>query len=347
MRVLLGCFCLIFSLSGRSSLSESPVFPAHLSLVAGCRIFDTQATLVRTLPGEQCLFLKDGRYLSASEKALRLLTSAGGVQWELKGHFHHQLAWSTKRDHVHAIASEVLTGADKKSVRYDRLQVVNLDGVVVKEIGVPEILRQAKLAPLKYENHIKTSTDVLTEGSHINSFWEIPALKTTARLAPQWAAGNYVVNGLGHGLFVLDASLKKVLWHHRSPNALLGLAHDVQVTPQGHLLQFVNLAAGSRAGLHLSTVEEVDLATMKVRWQFNPRPAGIFYSRYGGGVHAVDDDLLLFSTSFGGVFLYSRNRKALVWSSDLLHLNHGQAPVYIQRAFTEDLRGFLASSVTQ
>ena len=340
--------CLLILAAWSGSLSrgyaESSAFPQHLSLIAGCRILNPGAKDLRVLPGERCLFRDNGDFISAGAKELRYITAGGEIKWVLTGVFHHQMSWSQNRQEILVLASEVVVWQDKDRRRFDKLLVVDLTGKVLKQLDFVTVLRQHKLKPLKFANTVEPQEGVPYEGTHLNSFYEIPALPAHPERAAYWKAGNYVVNGLMHGYFVLDAKLEKVLWNDVSPTAQMHLVHDVQVLPSGRLIQFVNLRVTATEDLRASAVEEIDLVTFRPVHVAGTEAGGIFYSRFGGGVQNLDDDLLLFSTSFTGAYLYSRKAKALVWSSIFFHMRDSEAPIYIQRLGAQDLREYFKNS---
>lgn len=321
-------------------LARASVFPQHLGLLAGCQIYDAQMKLVRALPGEQCLLRPDGSFVSATGTGLKFYDANGVVKWSLDSNFHHQIVWSANGEQILALASEVRERVPGEKVRWDRFQVIGLDGVVAKEGLAFEMLRQSGQAPFHDVNR-QAPLDVGFEATHVNSIYEIPPLRAQPQRPRHWAPGNYVVDAFGHGLYVFDAELKRVLWHQRSPHAHEHFTHDPQVLPNGRMLQFLNLAQGSQENLRSSAVEEVDLASGKQVLRIGARPRAFFSSRFGGSVQNVDDDLILFTTSFTGIYLYSRRHRDVVWTTDVAHVGGGGAPRYVQKAVALDTRLFL------
>jgi hypothetical protein len=90
-----------------------------------------------------------------------------------------------------------------------------------------------------------------------------------------------------------------------------------------------------------SAIQEMDLGTDKIVFQFPGKPMTLFYSEVSGGVQHLDSDHLLFSHLVSDSYIYSRSKKDIVWFSFNTHkLN--QSFVVIQQVKLFDLRLFLS-----
>jgi len=325
------------------ALAASPI-PPHLSLVEGCTVYNTEVRVVKTLPGVRCLFRDNGDFVSADEKGLRYYDRLGKVLWEIPGHFHHQMNWSSDGTFILAIDSLVQQYRQGARQRFDRLQIVNLAGQVQHSVEVVQLFAQKQLEALKFENKFKTLLGVPQEGSHFNSFYQIPPLVPgTGR--PAWLRpGNYLVNSLGLGYFVLDPTLQTVLHHEKKTRARMNLMHDVQVLENGHLFYLNNLSVESTLTNRFSTVEEQSPINGQVLTEVRGSPAALFYTRFGGGAQKVSDDLILFSHAVLGVYLYSIKQRDIIWSTVFIHMKDGGEIHYVQQVKLVDLRNFLKNN---
>lgn len=316
--------------------------PADAYFVNGCRIFGGDGRQRKTLPGDHCVFLANGDYISASRHKLRYFTKDASIRWEKQGFYHHMLNLSQDRRRLLVLDSVAKKIGSEEVRRYDRFLILDLSGNTIAEADATDLLAQVKLDALAfYPNKImKTDESVANEGSHFNSFYEVPEGVRGAEQVEALRPGNFILNSLGLGVFILDSQLKKVLYHTNFRSSQMHSVHDVQVTKTGRLLYFNNRAAGSTGTNMFSTVEEYDLAQRKVVFEFRSNPEAMFYSESCGGVQEVTSDLILITDSIAGVFMYSRSQRRLVWSTKAFHFT-GEALTVTQDIKQESLTDFL------
>ncbi len=61
-----------------------------------------------------------------------------------------------------------------------------------------------------------------------------------------------------------------------------------------------------------SVIQEINLGTDKIVFQFQGKPMSLFYSEVSGGVKRLNSDHLLFSHLVSGSYIYSRSKKDIV-----------------------------------
>ncbi len=316
---------------------------SQLSFVNGCRIYDSKVKLLKNFPGERCLFLENGDFVSSTATRVSYYSKNLEVKWTFENiFFHHQMNFAHDKKHVLLIGSEVVEEKDEK-VRSDLFIVLGLDGKLVKQKTFLQLIekKNSDLARINVpDNFLKTSGST-SEVSHFNSFHEIPPLDPSGQKVKRLLAARYIVNSLELGIYFLDEELKLVS-HLKYADSFQHFVHDVQVLPNGRLLLFNNNnAASSTWRRRFSSVDEFDLERNKVTFQVTAQPREFFYSRICGGVQQVTSDLLMISHNLTGVFVYSRKQKKIIFSSDQLHLGQGGALVGIQEIKAFDLTSFL------
>ena len=308
-------------------------------IVVGCRIFDLNGAVLKVLPGDYCLFFDDGRLLSRGFHGITLYNKESQKLWHIDGYFHHQMNFNQDKSQILAIGS-TLVERNKKQVKVDKLMVISFDGKILHEVTSEELNQQAKLV----ENIREAGSIVLSqmntnlELTHFNSFYELPKFKK--KLPPYLHESAFVVNGRGDGVYFLSSDLKTLKKHFFLKQAFEHEIHDVQLFEDGTMLFYNNLMPGFVRNVKGSAIQEIDLGTDKIVFQFSAKPMTLFYSEVSGGVQRLDSDHLLFSHLVSGSYIYSRSKKDIVWFSFSTHkLN--QSFVGVQQVKSIDLRSFL------
>ncbi len=283
----------------------------------GCVLFQLRQE-PKFYPGNKCIFLSDGSFLSASYTSLRRFSPALEVLWELPGHYHHQLNLSQDGSKILTLSSDIFS-KDKKTFVEDIFLVISLDGKLLHRRGALSVLSE-KDVPLLAGSPINSKIVFLKaagEISHFNSIYDIPHNLYQNKYA--WMKeGNVIVNGNGHGIFILSPDLSRVLYYLDYPHSMsLSLGslmlksnlHDVQVTPEGEFLVFNNRV--NDASSFYSSVEKFDPVKNEITWRFTAFPKEMFFSPACGGVQEIGD-LIFFSHITAGGFAYSKKENAIV-----------------------------------
>lgn len=301
---------------------------------------------VRTFAGQHCVFLDDGTYISASGKALRRFDQSNNVLWEIPGHFHHQINVDSDQKKILALSSRQIPS--KRHKREDKLLIINLDGKIEHEQLSSALLKQVGQKELELIIHQMMAVDFGDgiEISHINSFYEIPEIKI--KDPPEYLKkGNFIVNGLHAGVFILGPDLKKVLHHFVSTFSIDHIVHDVQVNKEGHYLFFNNkVKDGVKRSFYdqsnYSNVLEIDGKNQKLVHKFEASPKEIFSSEIMGSIQELDDDTWLISHFLQGSYIYSKARKEILVKVTRTHINE-QAFVPTQQVKAQDLSKFFSN----
>lgn len=311
---------------------------AFTHLVNGCRVFTMEGLPVKTFPGNICLFFPDGSLVSASEKSLIRFSPKDEIQWEIPGNFHHQLELDHSRKHILAMGNVVRDG-----VRSDTFVIIDLAGRKTHETNSEKIYSQVGVRPelVPSSEFIRARTGAVSEAGHFNSFYEIPAMVSGKGLPEYLKQGNFVVNALSDGVFVLSADLSKVLHHFRISQSHDHQIHDVQVRPSGEFVFFNNRGADGGPLNRYSAIQILD-SKGKLGFSYTAQPREFFYSQSCGGVQELDSDLILFSDVMNATYFYSRKKQKLEKAVTGTHRNPSQpwnSPT--QRVKAWDLRDFL------
>ncbi len=273
------------------------------NLVNGCLVFNAKGETLKELPGLFCQFYDDGNLLTASQFSLRMMDKFKAVKWELKGNFHHQLNKSADGSRILVLDSHQADG-----IRVETFYILSRDGKVEFKNDSTSLKKQVKFKP-----HSKNQL------THLNSFYEIPELKTNRKLPAYLQAGNFILNTYRSGTFILSPDLKTVLHHFSLPAPSTHLVHDVQVLENGNILLFNNTASKTENDKPFSAIEEWDMVENKKVLDFTAQPRELFFSLFCGGVQQLDQEHLLFSHMLTGTYIYSRKNKEIIFSTVKTH----------------------------
>jgi hypothetical protein len=304
-------------------------------LSTGCRLFNLQGGIIKTFPGDVCIYFDDGKLLTANDDGLKYYERDFKNLWHIPGHFHHGLALSIDKKKILAMSSDFVKYKKNKK-RIDKLMVISLEGKVLHEVLSTNLMKQAKIPPLKRQSRF-----VDIEESHFNSLLEIPAMKV--KTAPAYLKeGNFIANSRDDGLFILSSDLQKVEYFKSLSQSVGHQVHDAQILDNGNLLIFNNLTTGSSDTFKFSSVQEINLVTNEILFEFTTTPKTNFYSKVSGAVQVLDEDHYLISHVFDGTFIYSKSKKSFVHVIRETHLRDSKPfPTHEVRLY--DLRKFLSS----
>ena len=150
-----------------------------------------------------------------------------------------------------------------------------------------------------------------------------------------------MANSRDDGLFILSSDLQTVEFSTVLTQSVRHQIHDAQILENGNLLIFNNLTVGPIQELEFSSVQEIDLASNKVLFEFTTTPKAAFYSKHGGAVQKLDEEHLLISHSLTGTFIYSKSKNTFVNVISSTHLVDGK-PFPTLKVRLYDLRRFLS-----
>jgi hypothetical protein len=334
-------FVLIFFSLSVFAAENDPL--SQFSFVNGCRIYDSKIKLLKSFPGERCLFLENGDFISSTATRVSYYAKNLEVKWTFENvFFHHQMNLSHDKKHILLLGSEVLVEKEEK-VRSDLFIVLGLDGKLFKQMPFLQLIdkKSSDLSRINVPDKFLKPSGSTAEVSHFNSFHEIPPLTPSGQKVKGIGAARYIVNSLELGIYFLDEELKLVS-HLKYADSFQHFVHDVQVLPSGRLLLFNNNNSAAKTWKRrFSSIDEFDLQKNKITFQVTAQPREFFYSRICGGVQQLTPDLLVISHNLSGVFVYSKKQKKIVFSSDELHQGPGGVPAGAQEIKLFDLTSFL------
>lgn len=324
-----------------------------LHLINGCTLYSTSGKQLRLFPGSYCIFFEDGKFLSATESALRLFNKKNEVVWEIPGHFHHQLNLSSDRKRILTLSSE-LVETPQGPVRTDVILVISLDGKVLHRQSGVEIMKQAKQESINFfmANQLAEIFKTKIENTHFNSVYEIP--KITNKNVPSYIKeGNIIVNGLVLGIHILSPDLKTVLFQKKFDTSYNHWVHDVQVKSNGNVIYFNNIDAipgkplypiilsGQNPENYSSSVQELDPLMKKIIFNFSASPKSLFFSWVCGSVQELSSDILLFTHYLNGAYIYSKSKKTTLATVPGTNADYHRI-VPSQQVKAQDLTAFLS-----
>jgi hypothetical protein len=267
-------------------------------LVNGCTLFNWRGERVKIFPGSFCQFFNDGSLLTGVIDSLKYMTKDSEIKWEYKGHIHHQVNLSHDLQRILVMSSDYIP-KDGENYRIDRFVVLSKEGKVLHSESAANYMKQ-----VNEKGYAKS------ELTHFNSFYEIPEITGNA---PEYIKkGNYIVNSYGVGVFILSSDLKKVLHFRKIHTSFWNSIHDAQILPNGRMIYFNNSGLYTSQKIDFSTIEEMDLNTNKIEFEFRASPEATFFSLHCGGVQKIDEDNILFSHMLTGTYVYSKKKKTIV-----------------------------------
>jgi hypothetical protein len=343
MRIILALTIMIHATASFAQIKDDmPKELAGLSLINGCSIYTPTGFQQAVLPGNICLFMDDGSFYTATDESIRHISVENAVKWEIKGHFHHQVNFSTNKDKILALSSEIIEHQGLKQ-RADKFMVISLDGKILHQQTSAPLLEKFGLPALRRPSspQIQATLKVDHEMSHFNSFYEIPQIKL--KNPPAYLKkGNFVVNSLWLGVFFLSHDLSQVLHHYQNKFSLYHNVHDVQITGDGTLLLFNNVSSESKRLKNFSTIQEIDLLNNRPVFEFKAKPEEMFFSQYCGGVQSLNADLLLFSDHMNATYLFSRKQNMMLYNIPGTH-QRGFEHKPTQQVKAQDLQKFMTA----
>jgi hypothetical protein len=332
-------FLMLLQILPANAFSKKKSPPLHLNRL--CKIFDLEGNTLGLYPGEMCVFLPDGSFLSSTRKNLRHISKNNEVIWELAGHFHHQLKLSNDGKRILTLSSSTVK-FPIKHYRADKLMVISMDGKVLHERTSETLLNEVGVPFMEsvLPDWLVEDLKLYYELSHFNSISEIPKI-TKGHKNTFLKEGDIIVNALTQGVFVLSPDLQTIRSHRFLSDKKVHKIHDVQANATGNLLFFNNATSDTEASANFSTIQEIDTKTKKIIFEFKANPKQMFYSQICGSVQELESGNLLFADNLNGTFIYSKEKKNIVSTIRATHYEHGQR-IEVQHVKGADLTDFLA-----
>jgi hypothetical protein len=291
------------------ALNMLPVAATELesySLINGCMVYDMKGNIIRSFPGQFCIFLDDGSFISADQTGIRKIAKDNSIKWELKESIHHQIKLSPDGARILGLSSSFSIRQERR-IRLDKFLIISLDGNILHE-QTSEVLAQ----------HIDLKEPFSpSELTHFNSIYEVPVLNKGNPYPSYLAPGNVVVNSYRIGVFILSPDMQKVLHHRVFNNSRQHRVHDVQILENGNFLYFNNTHNDSPPLLDFSSVVEMSPRNQVV-FEFTANPKSAFFSLHCGGVQKLQGDHLVVSHMVSGTYLISIKDKSIkknIWST--------------------------------
>lgn len=274
----------------------------------GCALYDTK-DFFKLFPGNICIFLNDGSFISAGTKAIRRISREEKILWEKEGHFHHQVNLTPDGKRLLTLTSEIVE-RNKRKERDDVIRIFDLSGNELYRRSVIDLLPEVNLSPLDWSKAPETvALGAEIETSHVNSIYEIPANPQENKTA-YMKSGNIIINSSRLGIFILSPDLRKILYHKQFPQSFFHALHDVQVGGDGNFLLFNNNVPTD--GFHRwSAIQKYDPVKEKITFEWTSLPKEMFYSPACGGVQEIGK-YIFFNHITNGGYVYSKKEKKVI-----------------------------------
>ncbi len=277
-------------------------------IVIGCEIFNLQGKILRSFPGDQCLFFEDGSFLSydPARQELSKFKSNLSKEWTIHRHIHHTMT-RTKDNNILLKSSSFHHYNGIKNVRFDDLILINPHGEILGNFSFYETI--VKLNQIKKRGPQKTNWDqniqFKNEATHLASAYELqyPIEKDGKVFAPK---GSFLVslNSLFSGVYILNSDLSKLLgFIYVLRNNTF---HDVQQYSSTELIYFLN----NEHTYPDNPEQEAKIVIQNIyEKRFSHEYTSGFDSTFGGSVQFVSKDLIFISDSKSRFSKMIKNRK--------------------------------------
>lgn len=320
--------------------------------VVSCEVFDLEMELVHHFPGTNCEYFNDGSVLVAMGSKLTYFNKRMQILWQKNIIVHHSLESSFDQRKILLLANE-FKSYNGVLTRFDVIKILDLKtgDELASWSSFDHSDKILKMVTWKYikEEHPayweknKDEAPANFEFFHFNSFYEIPKNPKEKEL-PFIHENNYVVNtGLGPVLF-FDKNLNLLSSVLLNPSPHVNL-HDVQVTPEGHLLIYRNWTQESKSRLEL-----LELPQLKTLWSFSGnRKFSNFFSKSLGSVQQLENGNFFFSDiTEGGRILEIKPNGDLLNDIEYPEIDlQTNQPRQILKAKIRNLAGFISNHNNQ
>lgn len=285
------------------------------SIVIGCEIFNLQGEMLRSFPGDQCLFFEDGSFLSYDPKKQELSKFKSNLSkdWTLHRHIHHGMT-RTIDNNILLKSSSFHNYNGKKNVRFDDLILINSSGEILGNFSFYETIQ--KFNQIKKRGPQKTNWDQNIsfnyEATHLASAYELqyPIEKDGKVFAPK---GSFLVslNSLFSGAYIFNSDLSKLfgfIFLLRD-----NTFHDLQQYSSTELIYFLNNmntfpeSADQEAKIVIQNIYE-----KKISFEY----LSGFDSTFGGSLQMISKDLIFISDSKSRFSNPLKNRKNSILESE-------------------------------
>lgn len=264
------------------------------SLVIGCMIYDLDGNLQSSYPGEECVFMEDGSFLSYDSK-IQVLTKYDRTLkslWKLNLHVHHGIKLLSNGDII--INSSIIKDHNNfKKVRFSNVVIISQEGKIKKSFSffdhLNEVLKNSKrpVSDIKpYPANWDQNIDFDYEYTHLAGTYEVkaPLMADGKVFAPE---GSFLLtfNSIGRGVYVLSPDIDKVINYKFLSNRIF---HDIQPFSGTEVIFFVNTHKDQEAHVVIQ-----DLSSGKP-------PENIYsdmFAYFAGAVQPINQDLFLVSDS--------------------------------------------------
>lgn len=290
-----------------------------------CSIFNSKGKLIFKAKSGYllCAFRDDGSYFAAkaAEDKFTYFDARDEVIWTATDHIHHQIKLTPDNEKLLIISSELMD-YKKQKLRSDCFSVRNFKNEKEHEWCLKDHLDELKKIGFKFGPEPSDTSTISPliyakdEIVHANSIYQIQE-NSLASLNPAFQKGNYLVNFWDNSglVLVLDKNLEKILWHMNSRSIFKSGFHDLQLTPEGHLLFYLNQNPLDNTKKFYSSLVEADALTFEKLWTYEKNPKEKFAAEFMGSIQVLPNGNILYSDTTNGGQAFEITKPGLeVWS---------------------------------
>ncbi|AUN99952.1 hypothetical protein C0V70_17935 [Bacteriovorax stolpii] len=210
----------------------------------GCELYDENGGLIKRFPGSMCHFEESGDRIQVNYEDIQYINANEKVLWSAPGVHHHQLKVDSERNEL-AILGETSHNIFGCETRFDTIEIYDMKTgrkkhvVDFRDVFEKKIIQVSREYAFLKKLYMRNSKNYLCDTTHVNSFFQITKNPISKKI-PAFAEGNWLVNFSFTGyVLIFDRDFKKVLWHRNIELPGINF-HDIQSTPEGKILLYVN-----------------------------------------------------------------------------------------------------------
>ena len=330
-------FSLVTILTSTHSFSYEELLSGHYK--RHCELLSLDLKFKKKFPGRHCLFLDDGRLVSADFDGLKMYDRNQQLLWKIEGHFHHMVSLSHDKQYILTMRFILHPTVPKTDI--DELLKIDLNGKIVAAQTSMTLFKAVKFDyPHTLKPQAKHTPSLQYELSHFNSIYDVPP-NTKSSQGGEFNVGNIIVNTLKGGFFILDKEMKEVLFHFIVKESENHSIHDVQMMNTGEILLFNNINIDSPVGPY-SSVDIWDIELKKRIYHYTAPEKQWFFSAFCGGVQVLSEDVFLVSGRLNGIFIINRKLNKLIYSEPYFSAEGENREIYrLQDVKRVDVQNFL------
>lgn len=315
-----------------------------------CSVYTNAGDFLHQFPGEFCIFLENGDFVSYVSGVLTYFNNQLIPQWKKKMFLHHDLVISSERQEIAALTRPHKQEAKGQAVD-DQVIIFNFKGDVVfkwSALAHREELERLYGKKLTYAESEDKSQSHATKLNitKLNSVQILPSNRLSSSLEA-FSAGNIFVNDRLNSHFLILNRRGQIVWSRKMSSGIYRSGHSPRVQSNGNITFFENTVdwrptgkeldqllqqeiarrqgdgtveytlpycAGSQSPLFYSQIIEFNPLNGEKVWEYSPKNKLSFCSSFFGYVQSLPNGHKLVShISNGGSAFEVNELGEIVW----------------------------------